>query len=270
MTLAEVHRAILERDYTTKLQPTAPEVLAGPAEEQNPTRSWDLGDVNGLFAFGPYWVVLRLVLDGDGLQVAAVEIQAHAPSPWGWLNDLEAPDRAPTADERQQRAAETKARAADYRAKLGRRPAINVTRTLRRLPLPSMVRDLKTRYMVHLRETFAEGVPESWPDWILENLDTGTATGGVSEEALEAARKSMLEIREARRTTGRAVRYDEAHFKRVASVYRQALDGGKPTAAVADAFDVTYTTAAKWVRKCREMDSPLLPRTTRGKAKGDT
>lgn len=48
------------------------------------------------------------------------------------------------------------------------------------------------------------------------------------------------------------------HYQQVAEVYDEAIDeGDPPTQAVAEAFDVPYTTAARWVRRARVLG--LLP-----------
>lgn len=44
------------------------------------------------------------------------------------------------------------------------------------------------------------------------------------------------------------------HYEQVAEVYDEALDAGDPpTQSVAEAFDVPYTTAARWVRRARDL-----------------
>lgn len=58
-------------------------------------------------------------------------------------------------------------------------------------------------------------------------------------------------------------RHASEHYEQVAEVYDEALDAGDPpTLAVAEAFDVPYTTAARWVRRSRALG--LLPPPTRG------
>lgn len=66
---------------------------------------------------------------------------------------------------------------------------------------------------------------------------------------------------------GRPTLYDRAHFEAVAAVYNEALARhGNPTAAVASRFNVSKSTAAKWVARCR--NDGLLPPTARGRAAG--
>ncbi|MDQ1437952.1 MAG: hypothetical protein QOK43_1581 [Acidimicrobiaceae bacterium] len=48
------------------------------------------------------------------------------------------------------------------------------------------------------------------------------------------------------------------HYRQVAEVYDEAIDAqDPPTQSVAEAFDVPYTTAARWVRRARALG--LLP-----------
>ena len=51
---------------------------------------------------------------------------------------------------------------------------------------------------------------------------------------------------------GRPPVYNAEHWKGVAATYRKA-GGRKPTMAVANAFGVSRSTAAGWVRRCREL-----------------
>jgi transposase len=53
------------------------------------------------------------------------------------------------------------------------------------------------------------------------------------------------------------------HLQKVADVYQRAwVERKNPTEAVKDAFQVSYSTASKWVMRARE--ARLLPGTTRG------
>jgi hypothetical protein len=59
------------------------------------------------------------------------------------------------------------------------------------------------------------------------------------------------------------------HYKQVAEVYDEALDAGDPpTQSVAEAFDVPYTTAARWVRRARDLG--CLPPPAPGVPTGNT
>lgn len=65
---------------------------------------------------------------------------------------------------------------------------------------------------------------------------------------------------------GRPPRSPE-HWNKVAKIYSAALASGKrPTSTVATQLDVSKTTAAKWVARCRAQG--LLPATTKGRAVG--
>lgn len=65
---------------------------------------------------------------------------------------------------------------------------------------------------------------------------------------------------------GRPPKYDRRHWEDVAKTYREAyVKNRTPTRAVARRWDVTESTAAKWVAKCRSLG--LLPPTRRGKAR---
>lgn len=61
-------------------------------------------------------------------------------------------------------------------------------------------------------------------------------------------------------------RYGVEHFEKVAAVYTDGLDSGAPTAAVADAFGISRSAAAKQVARCRELG--LLGRTVKGRPGG--
>ena len=58
------------------------------------------------------------------------------------------------------------------------------------------------------------------------------------------------------------------HYQQVAEIYDEAIDAGDPpTQSVAEAFDVPYTTAARWVRRTRVLG--LLPPPTPGLPRGN-
>jgi hypothetical protein len=51
------------------------------------------------------------------------------------------------------------------------------------------------------------------------------------------------------------------HYRQVAEIYDEALEVGEPpTQAVADAYDVPYSTAARWVRRARDLGCLPPPR----------
>jgi transposase len=59
------------------------------------------------------------------------------------------------------------------------------------------------------------------------------------------------------------------HYRQVAEVYDEALEAeDPPTRAVAEAFSVPYSTAARWVRRTRALG--LLPPPQAGLALGNT
>ena len=58
------------------------------------------------------------------------------------------------------------------------------------------------------------------------------------------------------------------HYTQVAEVYDEAIEAGDPpTQSVAEAFDVPYTTAARWVRRARQLGA--LPPPTPGLPSGN-
>lgn len=63
-------------------------------------------------------------------------------------------------------------------------------------------------------------------------------------------------------------RRPDEHYAQVAEVYDEALDGGDPpTVSVAEAFAVPYSTAARWIRRARQLG--LLPPATNGLPRGN-
>jgi hypothetical protein len=63
-------------------------------------------------------------------------------------------------------------------------------------------------------------------------------------------------------------RHPPEHYKQVAEVYDEAIGSGDPpTQAVALAFEVPYTTAARWVRRSRSLG--MLPPPRPGLALGN-
>lgn len=82
-----------------------------------------------------------------------------------------------------------------------------------------------------------------------------------SEHNRKAAARNV-ELFESRR--GAPAVYDESHFAKVASVYQQAwARHEQPTKAVQEHFNVSKSTAAKWVARARN-EFGLLPPTGRG------
>jgi hypothetical protein len=62
-------------------------------------------------------------------------------------------------------------------------------------------------------------------------------------------------------------RITRAFLEEVAKVYRANVEGGMPTAAVAEHFGANHSTAARWVGLARN-DYGLLPPTSSGRAEG--
>lgn len=70
------------------------------------------------------------------------------------------------------------------------------------------------------------------------------------------------------RRPGRPKELDVRHYRSVAREYSTALAAGRaPLQAVQDRWTVSRPTASRWVASARELG--LLPRTERGKARGD-
>lgn len=105
---------------------------------------------------------------------------------------------------------------------------------LRKIPIRKLideVLDNPTRELVQLA-----GLPPF-------NLLTDLASAG-----LEALRRPKSRAKAER---GRPVVYGSEHYARVAEIYRASSRA--PTQTVADEFDVNRTTAANWVRRCRQL-----------------
>ena len=69
------------------------------------------------------------------------------------------------------------------------------------------------------------------------------------------------------RAPGRPPLYTEGHFLQVAVEYTEAWKvGGHPRRAVADRWQVSFSTAAKWVARARQLG--FLPPTERGRPRG--
>jgi hypothetical protein len=79
-------------------------------------------------------------------------------------------------------------------------------------------------------------------------------------------REEQLEAVERLRGKKRRGRYGPDHWASVARTYLRSLPTGAPTEAVAEKFSVSKSTAAKWVRKARDLE--FLGETQKGKAGG--
>jgi hypothetical protein len=102
---------------------------------------------------------------------------------------------------------------------------------------------------------------------VLHEVPLGMLTNGIVDQVLDEARKHgrLVDLAERlpleRSAKGRPPKWDDTHWERVASVYREA-GGRTPTQAVVDAFGVKRSTASAWVRRCRELGflGPTEPR----------
>lgn len=80
-------------------------------------------------------------------------------------------------------------------------------------------------------------------------VELGDEGRRFAEERAAAARAGAAK----KRRPGRPRLYDDEHFARVARVYREHSGGRAPTKAVAESFQTSKATAAKWVARAREM-----------------
>lgn len=71
--------------------------------------------------------------------------------------------------------------------------------------------------------------------------------------ALRDAGLSLLRQQKPKTSSGRGrpVKYGPEHYAEVARIHSE--NPGRPTQAVAEAFEVNRTTASNWVRKAREL-----------------
>ncbi len=105
-------------------------------------------------------------------------------------------------------------------------------------------------------------------DFLTDVAERGGAIG-MSEDTRERAAKARRrwERWTASRRGGPTPKYGPEHFEAIAATYTDALAARKPpTREVARHFQVSESTAAKWVARARALG--LLPKTTKGKAKG--
>lgn len=127
---------------------------------------------------------------------------------------------------------------------------------------PDTYRPISIALLRSLRATQLADARDAQRDLI--TYATGLAKTGA--KARRAAAKQLPLFSPAERG-GRPPKYGPEHFADVANVYADAHELGRtPTRAVARHFDVSQTTAAKWVARARELD--LLGPTSKGKAGG--
>ena len=118
---------------------------------------------------------------------------------------------------------------------------------LREVPLGSLITDK--------RAGLTEAIQRVLKDAELSNRD---------RQRLSQRAEEYRASRRGNRRGGRKG-YPTEHFAAVAEVYREAyVAGSNPTLAVAERFDISKSTAGKWVHRARQLS--LLGKTTRGKA----
>lgn len=113
--------------------------------------------------------------------------------------------------------------------------------TVAELPIAKIIDELRDAAREHWRTMYATGV-------------SATAKAGVELPSELLFPSTSFEESEPRRP-GAPRRYAGEHFEQVAEVYLEAWQAGRrPTQAVADAFRVSRTTAAKWISRARNSD----------------
>lgn len=134
---------------------------------------------------------------------------------------------------------------------VGRRQPVTST-VLRSIPLASLIEEKRA----------------ARSKWLRDNVTTEQKARQRREFA-ETVRSLGIKYREvpAKRRGGRP-RIEPEKLAEVAEVYDDAFQRGDsaPTRAVANHFDMPYSTASKWVMRAREMD--LLARTEKRQARG--
>ena len=124
------------------------------------------------------------------------------------------------------------------------------TATLRDIPLHAEIKKARAGWVKHLQS--------------FQKARGGLVTPKMRREArirLPVARDA------ARRDRPRPTPLDKAHFEKVALVYSDAYARGEPPdQAVAACFQVSHSTAGRWVGRARN-EFHLLPKTSQGKAK---
>lgn len=110
--------------------------------------------------------------------------------------------------------------------------------------------------------TWVENIFAAESKKLVSDADGNVRALRVDLTADEAWRQAVAPIREARRSRG-ARKLDDAHYRRVAEVYRASV-GRSPTKTVAEEFGVKSSMAEKYVRAAR--DRGFLGAAQRGKA----
>jgi hypothetical protein len=113
--------------------------------------------------------------------------------------------------------------------------------TVAELPIARIIDELRDAAREHWRTMYATAV-------------SAVAKAGVELPSELLFPSTSFEEGEPRRP-GAPRRYAGEHFEQVAEVYLAAWQAGRrPTQAVADAFGVSRTTAAKWISRARNSD----------------
>lgn len=101
-----------------------------------------------------------------------------------------------------------------------------------------------------LRHTAADAVFMRTAERLLSAEDRGGASANEIGNRAASLRDTAYRDAEPRRRR----LLTSSHLDEVAAAYRSALDAGHaPTQAVAEQFNVAHSTAAKWVRKARDV-----------------
>jgi hypothetical protein len=98
----------------------------------------------------------------------------------------------------------------------------------------------------------AAAASQEWREW--HNLE-------IAQPAKAEAARYRRMVREAARAGG------VTRLKAAAAIYKRAARNQRPpTRAVAKELGITYNAAIGLVRRCRELEPPLLPKTSKGMA----
>lgn len=174
---------------------------------------------------GPWWVALKWVKIGSSVECVGVEL-------WNGVHPAEDTASSPGIE---------------VQLLDGCQPGPIGTTELRKLPLSALIEDRRRSATTLFRA-----------------LGDAVAPASLEEERRYRRGADMVEQKKSH--LGRPRQYDDSHYAEVASVYSEAWQqGADPTSTVARKWVVNKSTAAKWVRKCRDLK--LLPETRRGVAR---
>jgi hypothetical protein len=138
------------------------------------------------------------------------------------------------------------------------------TALVRSIPIARVIEQSLWATIRSLQEGGAAPVDRRSVDVILadETLDTEPMKYGISTQYADAlAAKVGAGIEQAKQRPGRPPQYDDEHFAEVARVYHEHSGGRAPRKAVAKRFDISDSTAAKWIARAREKGllEPFVP-----------